>query len=865
MYNPHSSSLIAVPQALLVSRDAQTNDCQEFAPSGAAWLTSNADLPDLYQTCIDGGTCSIAFYATPASGTLASILVTFLESQDLEVQNATTTTINTPPQSTTNITILQDNNGFSLDPWMPDSNPDDGNGGGYQQWQNLGNKYNDGHGRGGFDGDDPGNGGGGEGGTFAAIGTAALGIYLASDFAAASMQMLVGALVKTGAKTLVEQVAALGLSQLARPLLGEIAAGAIAGSVGDLVGAGLTAAIPVVGQVISLAIVFVSLFDFITGALQSPPYDQAYQINEYPLIGPYNTPYWAVTDGSNPAPPPFELPLQPPQFKGPYYFVPPQYKFDPYNIFPDGVLKYDPWPKVGYQVRPAEGPQSQPENVQPPTTEPQTTEPQTSQPRSIISSIPASASRPTICTVNEAVQTALVELNNVVPAYNFWTEDFNLGKYTFTCSLSCNNCSVQINQESAFEDILTGGGGQTTGNVSIYMDMTLACAAPVNYKDIYKKRWSKPVLWGYPIFKKVKNITVADGPLCSDYGLTYAYGVTFVPFKGKMSFGFQATKQFHYGLFTPDSADTAAPSAASAVNDGGWDWSVLPLTFSGFGAPTVCVGLEISPDWGYGLSTKKPILDIGLNLFPNVTFGVVQEQITTDFDESGVEDQVCELPFTATLGEQPYFFVSMTGRPVFETAFSPIIETLTWSPTLGCLGNISPMTTATATSTSTSTATPYTKHYTPEDSRTRSTTQSIYTQLYTPQYRNTTSSSSPSSASSSSTSPTSFTSSLLPSPAYLYPPPWNPNFVYSTAMFATVSCETVVSGQEVYPAFLTMPTQTTTLQTITSSSPRITKSSSTSRSKSTTKSVSTNLKPVKGIYNTTDSCGYIQEVPTLFN
>src|SRR5271163_3463998 len=52
---PRCDCLTVVPQALLISGDAETVGCQDFAPTGAAWLTSNAEDLVLYQTCVNGG------------------------------------------------------------------------------------------------------------------------------------------------------------------------------------------------------------------------------------------------------------------------------------------------------------------------------------------------------------------------------------------------------------------------------------------------------------------------------------------------------------------------------------------------------------------------------------------------------------------------------------------------------------------------------------------------------------------------------------------------------------------------------------------------------------------------------------------
>src|SRR5271156_4645664 len=140
-----------------------------------------------------------------------------------------------------------------------------------------------------------------------------------------------------------------------------------------------------------------------------------------------------------------------------------------------------------------------------------------------------------------------------------------------------------------------------------------------------------------------------------------------------MSFGFQATKYFNYSLMTPEAAANASPEAGGGTT-ADWDWSILPVTFQGFGAPTVALGFELFADWGYGLTTKTAPLDLGFSWYPNVTFGIAQEQITIDDVDYSLDLKVCELPFTATMGEQPYFYCSMGGRPVWDYVVKPLQE-----------------------------------------------------------------------------------------------------------------------------------------------------------------------------------------------
>src|SRR5438477_3385508 len=99
------------------------------------------------------------------------------------------------------------------------------------------------------------------------------------------------------------------------------------------------------------------------------------------------------------------------------------------------------------------------------------------------------------------------------------------------------------------------------------------------------------------------------------FALGYAMGLTFVPFKGKVAFRFQAHKTVSMPI--PAQGDTSPQDLQDMT--AAWEVTVNPVKFSGFGLPSLVLGLDLTAGWGWGLSQDTPLLDAGFDLYPNFT------------------------------------------------------------------------------------------------------------------------------------------------------------------------------------------------------------------------------------------------------
>ena len=734
------------------------------------------------------------FNVVKADGTFKDLLVNYLSAQNMQV--ATTSVSVDTPTATVDSGTQPSAPGYTVDPWLAHQasqllndltggNPGGAaaggagdapsGGGGYQRWQEIANEYekqvqqmgdpNDATSS--LKGEDE------EALEEQAEDTAkdllkssleanseAFAGYFVTTFIAASLRaMLVRAAETAIGKTLVQQFVKMGIRELAAPVIGEVAAV----GTGEIAGAGIAAAIPIAGEIIGAAIIVFSEIEQIEDMLKTPDMNQDYQIGEFKLTGPNGKEYWVVEQGNTGAPPAYQAPTVPKQFKSPFFVVPPQMVFDPTNVGPDGALKNDPWPKVGWktydpqvtiasdspigtlgkgdhgnpdattfpkvtdnpqngnnnggqqtqkgqdqgaqpQVTPAVSPQQdQPEpdqtqgQSQDPTT---TTEGPSSYPStSFPSSQPASATQPK-CLVPTQISNFITDMSKAFPAYayskTFKVNEGQSNEVTFKCQLACTNCSLELNHKSVIDNLF--GAGQIDGSVDLNMGLELSCSAGDNWKDAFKKKASQPLLWGIPAYKKYKKIWQGSGPWCSDFALGSAMGLTFVPFKGKISFGFAAHKTVSMPI--PAQGDTSAQNVQGMTS--AWEVTVNPVKFSGFGLPSLALGIDLTADWGWGLSEDTPLLDAGLDLYPNFTMSFASRSVSLS-EWSDLEAKECELPFQASAGEKPFVYVSAKGKDIWDTVLSPIAEQWSYTATATCFANYgntaTPATTPLVTST----------------------------------------------------------------------------------------------------------------------------------------------------------------------
>lgn len=721
--------------------------------------------------------------------------------------------------------------------------------------------------------------------------------YFATTFIAAGLRALLLRAVETQVgKTLVQQFVKMGMQELAGPLLGGVVeTGAVAG--GEIVGAGVAATIPIAGEIIGAAIVIFTEIEEVIDLTKTPDVNQDYQVGEFKLTGPNGKEYWVVEKGTAGAPGPYVAPDLPKQFKDPFFFVPPQMVFDPTNVGKDGALNNDPWPKMGWKsydpmvtvasqspigtlapddggptisikqtvtdqknqpqqsaqgsedinkpsVQTAEPSQqgSQDQSQPQTTSQPSTTEPPSSAPPSSVVSSPSSSSQPK-CLVPTAVSNFLTDLSKVFPAYayakTFKVNEGQSNEVSFKCTLACANCSLEMNHQTVFESLF--GSGKVDGTVDLNIGLELACTAGENWKDAFKKKASQPLIWGMPAYKKYKKVWQGSGPFCSDFALGAAMGLSFVPFKGKVNFGFSAHRTISMPIAA--SGDNSPQDVSSFHSD--WTITPNPVKFSGFGLPSLALGMDLTADWGWELSKDAPLLDAGFDLYPNFTMQFATRSFAADFSDLEVKE--CELPFQATAGEKPFLYVSMLGKDVWDTVLTPFAETWATTATAGCFANYdsTPATTTSDVAT-TSAITPTVVPY----SRLSNSTLATVTR----------------SASSSSSSSAASSPDIT---AYPWP---DPTFVISTDIFKQLEISTDLTGTP-YDAsylskFLTTSTPTTvaadpttTSQLDVTSAPSVTPASSASvNSVSSTSSSLSALPSVTGIFNTDASCGFGQGV-----
>jgi len=147
------------------------------------------------------------------------------------------------------------------------------------------------------------------------------------------------------------------------------------------------------------------------------------------------------------------------------------------------------------------------------------------------------------------------------------------------------------------------------GDFDLHINTELTCNAGDNWKDAFKTKASQPILFGFPAYKKYKKVWQGAGPYCSDFALGAALGVSFVPFKGKLRFGFDAHKTVSMPIAAQ--GDTSRQDMSQSHSD--WTFTWDPAKFSGFGLPSLSLGMDLTADWGWGLSDTPPLLDAGFD------------------------------------------------------------------------------------------------------------------------------------------------------------------------------------------------------------------------------------------------------------
>ena len=508
-----------------------------------------------------------------------------------------------------------------------------------------------------------------------------------------------------------------------------------------------------------------------------------------------------------------------------------------------------PEPQITDQPQEPQPAQSQaPDNGQSTTTT--TNQPPSSAPPSQVSR-PASSTQPK-CMVPTKVSNFINDFSKAFPDYNLWSKTFTInkgltGETTFKCSLACKNCSLTFNHETVFQNML--GKGQVDGDVDLHINMELTCNAGDNWKDAFKTKASQPILFGFPAYKKYKKVWQGAGPYCSDFALGAALGVSFVPFKGKLSFGFDAHKTVSMPIAAQ--GDTSRQDMSQFHSD--WTFTWDPAKFSGFGLPSLSLGMDLTADWGWGLSDTPPLLDAGFDLYPNATMSFLSRDIKI---KGWGEVSDCEYPFAATAGEKPFIYVSALGKDIWDTVLTPFQQTFQYTKTAFCPTSSGPtfLSGPGSTVTTTTTSTPLMLSPIPYSLRLNSTLAIVTT-----------------SSASSATSNSADEITAWPWP--------DPTFVMQTDMFSDLETTTDIQGTEYQPSYLSslLRPQSTSIPTTTTSTntPKITNpaklssapvsislpaSSSVTQPASTTISSLSALPTVTGVWNTDASCGYGQGV-----
>lgn len=346
-----------------------------------------------------------------------------------------------------------------------------------------------------------------------------------------------------------------------------------------------------------------------------------------------------------------------------------------------------------------------------------------------------------------------------------------------------------------------------------------------------------------PAYKKFKKVWQGSGPMCSDFALGYAMGLTFVPFKGKVAFGFQAHKTISMSI--PAQGDTSPQDVQGMTS--AWEVTVNPVKFSGFGLPSLALGLNLTADWGWGLSQDAPRLDAGFDLYPNFTMSFASRSASLS-GWSDLEAKECELPFQASAGEKPFVYLSAMGKDIWDTMLSPVVEAWSYTATATCFANYgntaAPTRTnplVTSTILPTATALPYSRSNSTFTTVTRTT----------------------SSVTSSSSS-----DGLDQITAWPWP---DPTFVIQTDDFKKLEVTTDIEGTSIDLSSLSRYMSTTVSAAVTASAAVITSapavSSTTSQTTGSSTSTSLSALPsVTGVFNTDASCGYGQGViPALLS
>jgi hypothetical protein len=277
-----------------------------------------------------------------------------------------------------------------------------------------------------------------------------------------------------------------------------------------------------------------------------------------------------------------------------------------------------------------------------------------------------------------------------------------------------------------------------------------------------------------------------------------------------------------------------------------WEFSINPVKFSGFGLPSLALGIDLTADWGWGLSQDTPLLDAGFDLYPNFTMSLASRSVSLS-DWSDLEAKECELPFQASAGEKPFVYLSAMGKDVWDTVLSPIAEQWSYTATATCFANYGntagPTITPLVSSTILPTATglPY--------SRSNSTFSTV-------------------TRTSSSVASSTSSDGLDQITAWPWP---DPTFVIQTDDFKNLEVTTDIVGTSIDLSSLSQYITTTAPAAVTTTpavmtSAAVASAVSSKASENMVSSTSTSLSAlpsVTGTYNTDASCGYGQGVNSL--
>jgi hypothetical protein len=404
--------------------------------------------------------------------------------------------------------------------------------------------------------------------------------------------------------------------------------------------------------------------------------------------------------------------------------------------------------------------------------------------------------------------------------------------------MSCSNCTIEINHKTVWQNILgvgdiLNGDGHVDGSIDLDIDMTLTCKTGLAWKQAFKEAVSEPVIWGIPAYKKIEEIWAGSGPMCSDFALGATMGLSFVPFKGEITFGFQAQRTFSMPL---SSSQDSSTQAEAGVSQSEWTFSINPVDFSGFGLPSLALGVDMSADWGWKLEDTPPLFDAGFDLHPKFTMNFLSREATLDDSGDYLQAQECELPFGATAGEQPTIYASALGKELFDTVLSIFQETWAFTDTAGCYGSITSAPAA------------------PVAASVMATTTAISPDAL--RYGN-------SSVTYSSSSSMSLSITSTQNPTSLYPYPVPTAFPATSTVVQTI---TSLFGTEYNPSSLnalasTRPSLPTTATTsVAPLSVVASMLTSTSATVSTLNTIKGGMAAPTGVYNTDSSCGYGQGV-----